>query len=74
MCAIRFAFRARGERLRIDVPTVAQQIPPGFVYIPKGRFLFGYGQDETLRLFTTAPMHRMTLSGYFIAQHETEVD
>ena len=65
---------ARGEQLRIDVPMPSHsEIPPGFVYIPKSRFLFGYGQDETLRkvFFTTAPLHQITLDAYLISQNET---
>ena len=65
---------ARGEQLRIDVPIPSRsEIPPGFVYIPKGRFLFGYGQDETLRkvFFATAPLHQVTLDTYLISQNET---
>jgi len=64
----------RAEQLRLDVPLPAKsEIPPGYVFIPKGRFLFGYGQDETLRktFFGTAPLHQVQLDSYWIAQNET---
>ncbi len=64
----------RGEALRIEVPLPSRsEVPPGYVFIPKGRFLFGYGQDESLRkiFFGTAPLHQVQLGSYLIAQHET---
>jgi serine/threonine protein kinase/formylglycine-generating enzyme required for sulfatase activity len=64
----------RGERFSIDLALPKREdIPKGFVFVPKGRFLFGYGQDETLRknFFGTAPVHRVTLEPYLIAQNET---
>ncbi|MBL9044058.1 MAG: protein kinase [Myxococcales bacterium] len=64
----------RGEALRIEVPLPSRsEVPPGYVFIPKGRFLFGYGQDESLRkiFFGTAPLHAVKLDSYLIAQHET---
>lgn len=65
---------ARGEVLRIEVPLPSrQEVPAGYVFVPKGRFLFGYGQDENLRkvFFGTAPLHEVVLDSYLIAQHET---
>ncbi len=64
----------RSEALRIEVPLPARsEVPPGYVFIPKGRFLFGYGQDENLRkvFFGTAPLHEVVLDSYLIAQNET---
>jgi len=64
----------RGEQLRLDVPLPNRsEVPPGYVFIPKGRFLFGYGQDETMRkvFFTTSPIHQVQTESYLIAQNET---
>lgn len=63
---------ARGERLpmALTLPP-ASGIPPGFVYVPPGRFLFGSGADESIReFFNTAPMHAVETGGFLIGQHE----
>lgn len=64
----------RGEALRLDIdlPTTTA-VPPGFVYIPPGRFLFGSADPETLRrsFLTAVPEHETTTFAYLIAQNET---
>ena len=62
-----------GEALTIDVdPPPADAIPPGFVYVPAGRFLYGAAGDEFTRLdfFGTAPLHPRTTGEYAIAIYE----
>jgi formylglycine-generating enzyme required for sulfatase activity len=64
---------ARGETLavRFTLPP-ADAAPPGMVYVPPGRFLFGSadGGDARRQLFSTAPLHEVETPGYFIARHE----
>lgn len=64
----------RSEALRIEVPLPARsEVPPGYVFIPKGRFLFGYSEDDNLRkaFMGTAPLHQLETDSYLIAQNET---
>jgi formylglycine-generating enzyme required for sulfatase activity len=67
---------SRGERLHVhvDLPA-ASELPPGFVYVPPGRFLFGTTADETLRrgFFDTVPLHERWTSGYLIGVNEVTV-
>ena len=64
----------RGESLPLTIalPTI-EQVPPGFVYIPAGRFLFGSRADEEERrgFLTHVPLHEVFTSAYLIARHET---
>ncbi len=64
----------RGEslNLRIYVP-LPSQIPPGFVYIPAGRFLFGSTADDDSRrvFFSHVPQHKLWTDSYLIARYET---
>jgi formylglycine-generating enzyme required for sulfatase activity len=64
---------ARAERFNahIDLPGAAQ-VPPGFVYVPPGRFLYG-SADETMRrsFSNTTPLHERTTGTYLIARTET---
>jgi len=64
---------AREERVSIAIePPATAAIPDGFVYVPAGRFLFGCGQAEPLRLFfNSVPLHERTTGAYFIARHAT---
>ncbi|HEU4412909.1 MAG TPA: SUMF1/EgtB/PvdO family nonheme iron enzyme, partial [Polyangiaceae bacterium] len=63
----------RGERvaLEIDLPA-AGAVPPGYLYVPPGWFLFGSAGDDKERrtFFGTAPRHRVRTQGFFIARHE----
>ncbi|NUQ74389.1 MAG: SUMF1/EgtB/PvdO family nonheme iron enzyme, partial [Polyangiaceae bacterium] len=64
---------ARGEKLdiQLDLPT-ADAIPPGFVYVPAGRFLVGTGENEHLRHFlSTSPIHEARTDAFLIARYET---
>ncbi len=65
---------ARGEALTLDLDLPrAATVPPGFIYIAPGRFLFGSAGDEDLRrgFLTTVPMHEVRTDAYLIAEHET---
>jgi eukaryotic-like serine/threonine-protein kinase len=66
-----FVIRA-GERAKIvlRLPS-AGSVPPGFVYIPAGRFLVGSADDESLRMAQTAPpLHEVETDAYLISQSE----
>jgi formylglycine-generating enzyme required for sulfatase activity len=64
---------ARGEdlALRLALPP-ADAVPPGFVYVAAGRFLFGDPSEEgRLTFFDTTPVHATTTGDYVIARFET---
>ncbi len=58
------------ESIALDVPR-AEAIPPGFVYVPPGRFLVGC-TDQTLCdvFYNSVPIHATTTEAFFIARHE----
>jgi serine/threonine protein kinase/formylglycine-generating enzyme required for sulfatase activity len=64
---------ARGESLAVHValPTV-ESAPPGMLYVPAGRFLFGSTDSSDVRrqLFNTVPLHEVSTGAYFIARYE----
>jgi serine/threonine protein kinase/formylglycine-generating enzyme required for sulfatase activity len=63
--------------LRIARPSW-DAVPDGFVFVPEGRFLFGYGTssaDESRRKwYGTVPLHERETGSYLIARHETTFD
>jgi len=65
---------ARGEtvRQRIVLPS-ASAAPPGMLYVPPGRFLFGSADTTDLRrgFLNAAPLHEVRTAGYYIARYET---
>jgi serine/threonine protein kinase/formylglycine-generating enzyme required for sulfatase activity len=64
----------RGQRivLRLQLPR-AEDIPPGFAYIPPGRFLFGSADEDNVRraFLVAVPMHEVATDAYLIARYET---
>jgi len=64
---------SRGQRLglQIALPT-AESAPPGMVYVPPGRFLFGSAAGSDLRrgFLNAAPLHEVATDGYFIGRYE----
>lgn len=65
---------ARGGTYRIEIPLPRlEQIPPGFIFIPAGRFLFGSATEEASRknFLDTVPQHEVETGHYLIARHET---
>ncbi len=63
--------RGQNRVVSFRLPLV-DEVPPGFVYIPAGHFVFGTSIDETKRkgFLTTVPAHEIESGEYFIAQHE----
>lgn len=49
-----------------------EHVPDGYVYVPPGRFLYGSGDDETIRrtVVRTRPLHPLTTGAFLIARHE----
>ncbi|MBK9036093.1 MAG: SUMF1/EgtB/PvdO family nonheme iron enzyme [Myxococcales bacterium] len=80
----RFTFDVAGTPIRYPVvlergehfgATVAlpdrARVPDGFVYVPAGRFRFGYAGDEDLRRFFGAPPeHGVSTPAFLIGRHE----
>jgi eukaryotic-like serine/threonine-protein kinase len=64
---------APGEKLVLahTLPTVASA-PPGMLYVPPGRFLFGSTEGTSMRrgFLSTAPLHEVWTDGYFIGRFE----
>jgi formylglycine-generating enzyme required for sulfatase activity len=60
--------------LHFDVPGPAQ-VPPGFIHVPAGSFLFGFGGEERLEpvraWYKTVPPHWRHTGAFLIARHET---
>jgi formylglycine-generating enzyme required for sulfatase activity len=63
----------RSERLhlRIDLP-LESAVPPGFVYVPPGRFLFGSAAADSLRrnFFETTPERELDTGAFLIGENE----
>jgi len=64
----------RDERLPIELEMRSlADVPPGYTYIPAGRFLFGGAGDPDLRrsFMNAVPLHQVSTGGYLIATNET---
>ena len=74
--AVRYPFvvgRAESFPVEVELPRV-EWVPPGCVYVPAGRSLYGGGIEEMRQLFFhTDPLHQRHTGSFFIAQHETTV-
>ncbi len=70
---VRYPLRAEPgaqRTLELALPQAAH-IPPGFLYVPRGSFLFGTAADESIRQFFSAvPLHEVETGPYLIARHE----
>jgi len=61
---------SRGEERRVSLSFA--EVPPGFLYVPAGPFLYGSGDDDSVRqFFGTVPIHRVETGAFLIARHET---
>jgi formylglycine-generating enzyme required for sulfatase activity len=62
---------SRDERVALDIPLPAT-VPPGYVYIAPGRFLYGSAEQDDFRrsVLMATPQHSVTLSGYLVGRHE----
>jgi serine/threonine protein kinase/formylglycine-generating enzyme required for sulfatase activity len=64
---------ARGQTLRLAVVLpAAASAPPGMIYVPPGRFLFGSAGVSELRqgFLNAAPLHEVQTAGFFISRYE----
>jgi formylglycine-generating enzyme required for sulfatase activity len=59
----------RGEALHVSIP-IPSRIPPGFAYVPAGRFLYGSANEASREAYRAQPEHVVTTSAYLIARHE----
>jgi serine/threonine protein kinase/formylglycine-generating enzyme required for sulfatase activity len=64
----------RGERLdeTVTLP-LPGQVPPGFTYVPVGRFLVGTGVEDRQRrdFFQAVPLHQSHTGAYLVQTYET---
>jgi eukaryotic-like serine/threonine-protein kinase len=62
---------SRGETFRSRVVLV-RSAPPGMLYVPAGRFLFGSADSTDLRrgFLNAAPIHEVETAAYFIGRNE----
>jgi serine/threonine protein kinase/formylglycine-generating enzyme required for sulfatase activity len=63
----------RGQTVgfRVALPAAASA-PPGMIYVPPGRFLFGSADASALRrgFLNAAPLHEVQTDGFFIGRYE----
>jgi len=62
----------RDAAVAIDIePPHAADVPPGFVYVPAGEFLFGNASEEDrLTFFVTTPLRRRSTAAFLIGRNE----
>jgi len=61
----------RGEARTVAIPAKVPSLP-GFVFIPSGSFLFGSGDEDSVREWMTAmPLHAVETEAFFISERET---
>ena len=64
---------ARGEtvRQRVVLPA-AGAAPPGMIYVPAGRFLFGSADDDETRqgILKAPPIHEVQTAAYYVGRYE----
>lgn len=79
---VRFPMRVTAdlapERRQVTIPRPRRsEAPFGFIHVPAGRFLFGYGSgnaDEFARAwYGTVPLHERETEAYWIAENETTI-
>jgi len=59
-----------GESIPVTF-AIPSSVPDGYVYVPPGRFLSGFGENERLRRALNAPPAHVAATGpYFIARQE----
>jgi formylglycine-generating enzyme required for sulfatase activity len=61
-----------GDQRRVGLALpAARDVPAGFVYVPAGSFLYGSGDEESIRRDQeTVPIHAVTTTAYLIARTE----
>jgi len=63
--------RGRTTKLQVALPST-DSVPPGMIYVPPGRFLFGSAEGSDLRhgFLASAPIHEVSTDGYLIGRNE----
>jgi serine/threonine protein kinase/formylglycine-generating enzyme required for sulfatase activity len=63
--------QGESTRVTIHLPRPSD-VPPGFAYVPAGRFLYGSaGGEDAREFYQSEPIHAVETSSYLIALHET---
>jgi len=62
----------RNREIAIEItPPLADDVPPGFIYIPAGEFLFGVANEQDRRTwFVTTPLRRRSTAAFLIGRTE----
>jgi serine/threonine protein kinase/formylglycine-generating enzyme required for sulfatase activity len=63
----------RGQPLRLELRlAAANEVPPDFVYVPEGRFLYGDADEDWRVAFLNAvPIHERSTGAFLMKAHET---
>ena len=63
---------AEGTSTKLDLRLpLTSEVPPGFVYVAPGSFLFGSADEESLRVALDAPpLHEVSTAGFLVARDE----
>jgi formylglycine-generating enzyme required for sulfatase activity len=64
----------RGQATTATIPLpLAAQVPPGWTYVPAGRFLVGAAVEDQQRrdFFLAVPLHETSTHAYLVATYET---
>jgi formylglycine-generating enzyme required for sulfatase activity len=65
--------RGQDEHVAVSLPA-ATDVPPGFVYVPAGRSLFGVPEGDDFRLAVAAqPEHQVRVAAFLMATYETTI-
>jgi formylglycine-generating enzyme required for sulfatase activity len=62
----------RNRELAIEItPPLVEDVPPGFIYIPAGEFLFGVANEQDRQtFFVTTPLRRRSTAAFLIGRTE----
>jgi eukaryotic-like serine/threonine-protein kinase len=64
----------RGGELALDLADPPAEIPPGFLYVPPGVFLFGEANESDRSFLVTTPLRPRSTAAYLIGRTEVTFD